>query len=211
MANLTLKVSPLRQRMLDAMEVRGKAVRTQEAYVQAVAHLGKYFKCSPSQLTSQLVQEYLLHLLRNHLPWQSLERPLLHSILDFGDRGARALLIELTASGTAHADPADRDRASHQGHASYGKCDIWKLRLRHCRRRRLRHPVTHFLGTPFVAAECQGSCRVSLVVSIVQRVNGCAIASQHGLANSIKVHDDRDHLMASLSTNRNGLADKLVR
>ena len=64
MANLTLKVSPLRQRMLDAMQVRGKAVRTQQAYVEAVAHLWSYFKCSPSRLTSQQVQDYLLHLLR---------------------------------------------------------------------------------------------------------------------------------------------------
>ena len=64
MANSTLKVSPLRQRMLDAMVVRGKAARTQEAYVQAVAHLARYFGCSPSKLTSDQVQAYLVHLLR---------------------------------------------------------------------------------------------------------------------------------------------------
>ena len=57
MANLTLKVSPLRQHMLDAMQVRGKAVRTQGTYVDAVADLGSYFKCSPVRLTSQQVQE----------------------------------------------------------------------------------------------------------------------------------------------------------
>ena len=64
MASSTLKVSPLRQRMLDAMQLRGKAVRTQGAYVEAVAHLGSYFKCSPSRLSSQQVQDYLLYLLR---------------------------------------------------------------------------------------------------------------------------------------------------
>ena len=64
MASSTFKVSPLRQRMLDAMQLRGKAVRTQGAYVEAVAHLGSYFKCSPSRLSSQQVQDYLLYLLR---------------------------------------------------------------------------------------------------------------------------------------------------
>ena len=64
MANSSLKMSPLRQRMLDAMVVRGKAVRTQGAYIEAVAHLGSYFECSPGRLTSQQVQDYLLHLLR---------------------------------------------------------------------------------------------------------------------------------------------------
>ena len=38
MANSGLKMSPLRQRMLDAMVVRGRAVRTQGAYIEAVAH-----------------------------------------------------------------------------------------------------------------------------------------------------------------------------
>lgn len=61
----TLTLSPLRQRMLDAMVVRGKAVRTQGAYIEAVAQLGCYFGCSPARLSSQQVQDHLLHLLRD--------------------------------------------------------------------------------------------------------------------------------------------------
>ena len=57
-------MSPLRQRMLDALVVRGKAVRTQEAYIEAVARLASHFGRSPARLTSQQVQQYLLHLLR---------------------------------------------------------------------------------------------------------------------------------------------------
>lgn len=34
-----------------------------QAYTDAVAHLGRYFACSPRQLSSQQVQDYLLHLL----------------------------------------------------------------------------------------------------------------------------------------------------
>lgn len=65
MAESTSGMSPLRQRMLDAMVVRGKAHRTQQAYIEAVAQLGRYFECSPGRLSSQQVQAYLLHLLRD--------------------------------------------------------------------------------------------------------------------------------------------------
>lgn len=57
-------MSPLRQRMLDALVVRGKAERTQEAYIEAVARLASHFGRSPDRLTAQQVQQYLLHLLR---------------------------------------------------------------------------------------------------------------------------------------------------
>jgi site-specific recombinase XerD len=57
-------MTPLRQRMLDALVVRGKAARTQEAYIEAVARLAGHYRRSPDELSSQEVQQYLLHLLR---------------------------------------------------------------------------------------------------------------------------------------------------
>ena len=57
-------MSPLRQRMLDALVLRGKAVRTQEAYIGAVALMARHFGRSPDTLSAQQVQHYLLHLLR---------------------------------------------------------------------------------------------------------------------------------------------------
>ena len=57
-------MTPLRQRMLDALVLRGKAVRTQEAYIDAVVRMSGHFGRSPDTLTSQEVQQYLLHLLR---------------------------------------------------------------------------------------------------------------------------------------------------
>ncbi|MGZ3667419.1 MAG: tyrosine-type recombinase/integrase [Ktedonobacterales bacterium] len=57
-------MTPLRQRMLDALEVRGMAARTQESYIDAVARLARHYDCSPDTLKSDQVQQYLLHLLR---------------------------------------------------------------------------------------------------------------------------------------------------
>jgi site-specific recombinase XerD len=57
-------MTPLRQRMLDALELRGMAARTQESYIDAVARLARYYKRSPAALSAEEVQGYLLHLLR---------------------------------------------------------------------------------------------------------------------------------------------------
>ncbi len=54
----------LRQRMLDALVLRGKAVHTQRAYVEAVARLARHYGRSPVRLTVDEVHQYLLHLLR---------------------------------------------------------------------------------------------------------------------------------------------------
>ena len=58
-------MTPLRQRMLDALELRAMAVRTREAYIEAVARLAKHYGRSPEQLSAGEVQAYLLHLLRD--------------------------------------------------------------------------------------------------------------------------------------------------
>jgi site-specific recombinase XerD len=49
--------------MLGAMQLRGMAARTQEAYIQAVARLALHYQCSPDTLCANQVQAYLLHLL----------------------------------------------------------------------------------------------------------------------------------------------------
>jgi site-specific recombinase XerD len=50
--------------MLDALELRGMAVRTREIYIDAVARLARHYGQSPDTLTAEQVQAYLLHLLR---------------------------------------------------------------------------------------------------------------------------------------------------
>ena len=57
-------MTPLRQRMLDALVLRGMAARTQESYIGAVGLLARYYKRSPDTLSAQQVQDYLLHLRR---------------------------------------------------------------------------------------------------------------------------------------------------
>jgi site-specific recombinase XerD len=61
--------------MLDALVLRGMAVRTQQAYVDAEARLAQHYGCSPDELTSDAVQRYLLHLLRErHLSRSSVNQ-----------------------------------------------------------------------------------------------------------------------------------------
>ena len=57
-------MTPLRQRMLDALVLRGMAVRTQESYIDAVARLARHYRRSPDALSAQEVQDFLLYLLR---------------------------------------------------------------------------------------------------------------------------------------------------
>ena len=54
-------MTPLRQRMLDALVLRG--ARTQVAYIDNVARLARHYRRSPDTLTADEVQKYLLHLL----------------------------------------------------------------------------------------------------------------------------------------------------
>lgn len=58
-------MTPLRQRMLDALVLRGMALRTQESYIDAVARLARHYQRSPDALSAEQVQHFLLHLLRD--------------------------------------------------------------------------------------------------------------------------------------------------
>lgn len=56
-------MSELRQRMNDAMVLRGFAERTKESYQACVSGLAKYYRCSPDTLDAAAIQTYLLHLI----------------------------------------------------------------------------------------------------------------------------------------------------
>ena len=58
-------MTPLRQQMLDAMAVRGLAVRTQEAYVDSLGRMARHFKRSPAELTAQEIEAYMVHLVKD--------------------------------------------------------------------------------------------------------------------------------------------------
>ena len=55
-------MTPLRQRMMHDLQLRGYSDRTVEAYVRAVAQLAQFYHASPDQLSEEQVRQYLLHL-----------------------------------------------------------------------------------------------------------------------------------------------------
>ncbi len=62
----------LRTRMEQDLIVRGRSVRTREAYLHAVAELTRYCRRPPDQLTDRDVQQYLLYLIQERkLAWSS--------------------------------------------------------------------------------------------------------------------------------------------
>ncbi len=57
-------MTPLRQRMLEDMEMRNLSPRTQKTYVGRVAQFAKHFDKSPDQLGPEEIRTYLLSLVR---------------------------------------------------------------------------------------------------------------------------------------------------
>jgi len=52
----------LRQKMIEDMQLRGFAFRTQEAYLLAVRQLARYYNKSPDQVTEEELRQYFLYL-----------------------------------------------------------------------------------------------------------------------------------------------------
>jgi len=55
-------MTPLRQRMIEDMQLAGYSSKTQQAYVGAVRQLFAHFNCNPSQLTEEQLRQYFLYL-----------------------------------------------------------------------------------------------------------------------------------------------------
>ncbi len=55
-------MSALRQKMIEDMQLRGFAVRTQEAYLNAVRQLAKHYRKSPDQINEEELRQYFLFL-----------------------------------------------------------------------------------------------------------------------------------------------------
>ena len=50
-------MTPLRQRLMHDLQLRGYADRTVEAYVHAVAQLAQFYHASPDQLVEEQVRD----------------------------------------------------------------------------------------------------------------------------------------------------------
>jgi integrase/recombinase XerD len=55
-------MSPLQQRMLEDMQLRGLSARTQEAYARAVWQLAQHYRRRPDQLSEEELRQYFLYL-----------------------------------------------------------------------------------------------------------------------------------------------------
>ena len=65
-------MTPLRQRMVDAMVTRGFATRTQESYVDAISRMARHYHRSPALLSKDEVSAYLLDMVSTrHLSYSS--------------------------------------------------------------------------------------------------------------------------------------------
>jgi hypothetical protein len=55
-------MTPLRQRLIEEIALRGYSDKTKEAYVHAVAGLATHYARSPDQLSDEEARSYLLQL-----------------------------------------------------------------------------------------------------------------------------------------------------
>ena len=58
-------MTPLRERLIEEIALRGYSPKTEEAYVRAVACLAQHYGRSPDQLSDEQLRAYLLHLHRD--------------------------------------------------------------------------------------------------------------------------------------------------
>src|SRR5437899_2854834 len=62
-------MTPLRQRMLEDMQMRNLSVHTLEAYLRAIAKFALHFGKPPDQLGREDIRAYLLALIRRGASW----------------------------------------------------------------------------------------------------------------------------------------------
>ena len=65
-------MTPLRQRMINDMSVRGLAPGTQQSYLRSVTRLARHYRRRPDQISAREVQDFLLFLHQQHgLNWST--------------------------------------------------------------------------------------------------------------------------------------------
>lgn len=59
-----MPITPLRQRMSDAMQLRGFAPKTMQSYLYAVERLSRHYDCSPDKISPDQIQAWFLYLVQ---------------------------------------------------------------------------------------------------------------------------------------------------
>ncbi len=57
-------MTPLHQKLIDEIQLRGFSIHTQDSYVRCVTGLARFYHRSPDQIADDEIKAYLLHLLR---------------------------------------------------------------------------------------------------------------------------------------------------
>ena len=57
-------MTPLRQKLIDEIQLRGFSIHTQDSYERCVTGLARFYHRSPDQIADDEIKAYLLHLLR---------------------------------------------------------------------------------------------------------------------------------------------------
>jgi len=57
-------MTPLRQKLIDEIQLRGFSINTQDSYERCVSGLARFYHRSPDQIADDEIKAYLLHLLR---------------------------------------------------------------------------------------------------------------------------------------------------
>lgn len=76
-------MTSLRHRMLEDLQLRGLAPRTQQCYIEAVKHLSQHYRRAPNQLTEEEIRQYFLYLLNEKKVAESTFRIHLYGIRFF--------------------------------------------------------------------------------------------------------------------------------
>lgn len=86
----------LRQRMSDAMVLRGFSPRTRQTYLDCVSALAKHYRQSPDQLNAEQVQAYLLYLIE--------QRKLAYATVNQAACAFKFLFVQVLKRETMHTE-----------------------------------------------------------------------------------------------------------
>jgi integrase/recombinase XerD len=81
-----MAMTTLRRRMLEDLQLRGLAPRTQQCYVEAVKHLTQYSRRAPDQISEDELRQYFLFLINDKKVAESTFRIHLYGIRCFYER-----------------------------------------------------------------------------------------------------------------------------
>jgi integrase/recombinase XerD len=79
-------MTTLRRRMLEDLQLRGLAPKTQQCYVAAVRQLAQHYRRPPDQLSEEELRQYFLYLLNDKKVAESTFRIHLYGIRFFYER-----------------------------------------------------------------------------------------------------------------------------